>query len=66
MGPVSKSEPLKVKRSHCPLVGRSKNLALRGHASVRFGSEADMALLNLDVRFTPESGHPYLANSSCI
>ena len=25
--------------------------------NVRFGSKADMTLLNLDVRFTPESGH---------
>jgi hypothetical protein len=25
---------------------------------VRFGSKADMTLLNFDVRFTPESGHP--------
>ena len=24
---------------------------------VRFGSEADVTLLNFDVRFTPESGH---------
>jgi hypothetical protein len=27
----------------------------RGH--VRFGSKADVTLLNFDVRFTPESGH---------
>jgi hypothetical protein len=26
-------------------------------ANVRFGSKADVTLLNLDVRFTPESGH---------
>ena len=38
-------------------MGRSKNLALRGHASVRFGSKADATLLNFDVRFTPGSGH---------
>jgi hypothetical protein len=25
--------------------------------NVRFGSKADVTLLNLDVRFTPESGH---------
>jgi hypothetical protein len=25
---------------------------------VRFGSKADVTLLNFDVRFTPESGHP--------
>ena len=24
---------------------------------VRFGSKADVTLLNFDVRFTPESGH---------
>jgi len=24
---------------------------------VRYGSEADVTLLNFDVRFTPESGH---------
>ncbi len=24
---------------------------------IRFGSEADVTLLNYDVRFTPESGH---------
>ena len=38
-------------------MGRSKNLALRGHASVRFRSKADVTLLNFDVRFAPESGH---------
>jgi hypothetical protein len=26
-------------------------------ADVRFGSKADVTLLNFDVRFTPESGH---------
>jgi hypothetical protein len=26
-------------------------------ADVRFGSQADVTLLNFDVRFTPESGH---------
>jgi len=25
--------------------------------NVRFGSKADVTLLNFDVRFTPESGH---------
>jgi hypothetical protein len=28
-----------------------------GTADVRFGSKADMARSNFDVRFTPESGH---------
>ena len=28
-----------------------------GTADVRFGSKADVTLLNFDVRFTPESGH---------
>ena len=39
-------------------------------ADVRFGSKADMALTNCDVRFTPNSGHlrrvrgcPLCANS---
>jgi hypothetical protein len=27
-----------------------------GWANVRFGSKADVTLLNFDVRFTPESG----------
>ena len=30
-------------------------------ADVRYGSKADMALLNFDVRFTPESGHSIAA-----
>ena len=29
-----------------------------GTADVRFGSKADVTLLNFDVRFTPKSGHP--------
>ena len=33
-------------------------------AADRFGSKADMTLLNLDVRFTPNSGHPS-AQSKC-
>jgi hypothetical protein len=45
------------KRSHCPLIGRSKNLALRGHANVRFGSLADIDAPSSHVRFTPQSGH---------
>jgi hypothetical protein len=32
-------------------------LCMRGKHDVRFGSKADVALLNFDVRFTPESGH---------
>ena len=30
---------------------------LEGGLDVRFGSKADMAPLDWDVRFTPESGH---------
>jgi hypothetical protein len=30
------------------------------HADVSFGSKADMALVNRDDRFTPESGHSVL------
>jgi hypothetical protein len=33
-------------------------------AHVRFGSKADVTLLNFDVRFTPNSGHPS-AQSKC-
>jgi len=29
----------------------------RRYLNVRFGSKADVTLLNFDVRFTPESGH---------
>jgi hypothetical protein len=34
-------------------------------ADVRFGSKADVTLLNFDVRFTPESGHS-LTRSGCL
>jgi hypothetical protein len=41
------------------------NFASEGAAPhVRFGSKADMTLLNFDVRFTPNSGHPS-AQSKC-
>jgi hypothetical protein len=33
--------------------------------NVRFGSKADVTLLNLDVRFTPESGHSR-TRSGCL
>jgi hypothetical protein len=35
--------------------GFLKEVSLGGH--VRFGSKADVTLLNFDVRFAPESGH---------
>jgi hypothetical protein len=35
----------------------SKEKSPTGSLNVRFGSKADMTLLNFDVRFTPESGH---------
>jgi hypothetical protein len=35
-------------------MGRSSEA---GTPRVRFGSKADVTLLNFDVRFTPESGH---------
>jgi hypothetical protein len=31
-------------------------------ADVRYGSKADVTLLNFDVRFTPESGHLFTAS----
>jgi hypothetical protein len=36
------------------------NLGFRDHdmeVDVRFGSKADVTLLNFDVRYSPESGH---------
>ena len=36
----------------------------KSDAHVRFGSKADVTLLNFDVRFTPESGHP-VAHLGC-
>jgi hypothetical protein len=43
------------------LIQVKKELGLRMAAmngrDVRFGSKADVTLLNFDVRFTPESGH---------
>jgi len=35
-----------------------------GAGHVRYGSKADVTLLNFDVRFTPESGHPTAISSS--
>jgi hypothetical protein len=37
---------------------RTNSHRLAHSVDVRFGSKADMTLLNFDVRFTPESGHP--------
>ncbi len=37
---------------------------MANNRDVRFGSEADMARSNCDVRFTPNSGHPS-AQSKC-
>jgi hypothetical protein len=34
------------------------NLREGQNDDVRFGSKADVTLLNYDVRFTPETGHP--------
>jgi hypothetical protein len=38
---------------------------LRANCHVRLGSKADVTLLNFDVRFTPESGHP-MRHSECL
>jgi hypothetical protein len=46
-------------------MGRPKNLPLRGHASVRFGSLAAAARSKSGVRFAPESGH-CLARLACL
>jgi hypothetical protein len=34
--------------------------------NVAFGSKADVTLLNFDVRFTPESGHPSATAMSAL
>jgi hypothetical protein len=39
-------------------------IALSDSLNVRYGSEADVTLLNFDVRFTPKSGHS-AARSRC-
>jgi predicted amidohydrolase YtcJ len=36
---------------------RPQSAAEAAIGDVRFGSKADVTLLNFDVRFTPESGH---------
>ena len=40
------------------LKDRGFQAQVRGPTGIRFGSKADVTLLNFDVCFTPESGHP--------
>jgi hypothetical protein len=49
--------PCRPSLAHCTIRTTIGNLYNDPRRHVRFGSKADVTLLDFDVRFTPESGH---------